>query len=236
MTELRIAILDAVPGKYWKEDGGITDGMKYRDLLLAADPAVANDIYYVAEGEWPDLGDYDAWLLTGSPCSVHDDFDWIRRLSDLLVDIDVRGGRLAACCFGHQLVAKTWGGDVGANEHGWLIGNFRLDLHTSHDWMVPGADNCRIYHFNRERVHRLPAGARAFARSEVYPDFAYTLGDNILCVQGHPEQPRRAIGNFLRATRHLLNDAEYERALRRIDAGEPDAALWGHWLANFLRG
>lgn len=237
MTRQRIAILDAVPKKFWKEDGGITDGMKFRELLSAHNPAAEYAIYYVAEDQWPaSLDAHDGWMLSGSPCSVNDDFDWIARLSDWIVGVAASGRPLAASCFGHQLVAKTYGGEVRANEDGWMVGNYRLDIHAEHAWMEPGVQRSVLYHFNRERVHRLPAGARSFAHSETYPDFAYTIGDNVLCIQGHPEQPLRAMNNFLRATRHLMSEAERQRARGRLDDGEPDAALWGRWLSNFLRG
>ena len=67
----------------------------------------------------------------------------------------------------------------------------------------------------------------------VYADYGYTLGDNIMCFQGHPEQPYRAMVNFLAAT-DSLSPQEHARAVRYIEAGEPDAQLWGEWIMRFL--
>ena len=229
--------MDAVPRIYWGDDEGFTDGEKFFDLLSAQNAPARIDTFYATENEFPaDVRDYDAYLVTGSPASVHDDFDWIEKLSRLIVEAERADRRLVASCFGHQLVAKTFGGEVGHNEGGWMIGNYRLAITRDYGWMTPAADATYLYHFNQERVTRLPDGAESFAQGEDYPDFAYTLGDNILCVQGHPEQPLRAMNNFLDTMIGRLDDAELEGARRRIHAGEPDADLWGRWMMQFLLG
>ena len=235
---MRIAILDAVPQKYWQDDEGFTDGEKFFDLLLPQLPGAGIDIFYSAEGELPrSVDDYDAYLVSGSPASVNDGDAWIARLAQFVVDADARGKRIVASCFGHQLVAKTWGGEVGDNEYGWYIGNYELAIDRRFDWMEPAVGMTSLYHFNQERVTRLPDGALSFADSPDYPDLGYVLGDNILCMQGHPEQPLRAMNNFLVAVAPELSDDALRLARERIDfGGPPDAAVWAQWMARFLRG
>ena len=231
----RIAILDAVPRVYWQDDNGITDAEKFIDLLQPLGTGVRIDVFYVAENEFPNRSDdYDGYLVTGSPASVHDDFDWIGRLCALLVEADNGGKRIFACCFGHQLIAKLFGGEVGGNEGGWLIGNYALEIRHGYEWMQPLTSVTSLYHFNQERVTRLPAAATGFADSEAYPDFAYTLGDNILCVQGHPEQPLRAMNNFLNSMTSDISAAERRLAREKIDYGEPDADVWAQWMKRFF--
>ncbi len=231
----RIAIMDAVPRIYWDDDEGFTDGEKFFDLLSAQDADVEIDTYLASEHEFPaNIDDYDAYLVTGSPASVHDDFDWIARLTELILAANERRKRILASCFGHQLVAKTFGGRVEHNEGGWAIGNYRLQITRDFAWMTPPADTTDLFHFNQERVTRLPPGAQSFAHAEEYPDFAYTLGDNILCFQGHPEQPLRAMNNFLDTMIGRLDDAHIERARRRIHDGRPDADIWGQWMIRFI--
>ena len=165
---------------------------------------------------------------------MHDGFDWIECLSALVADADSSGKRIFASCFGHQLVARIFGGEVGSNEQGWLIGNYALEIRREYEWMQPLAGITSLFHFNQERVTRLPAAAHSFADSEAYPDFAYTLGDNILCVQGHPEQPLRAMNNFLNSMTSDISTAERRLARRMIDNGEPDADIWGQWMMRFF--
>ena len=113
---VKVAILDAVPEIYWKDDLGITDSQKFIDLLQPLNNAAEFDVYYASKDEFPRrVGDYDAILVTGSPCSVHDQHGWIARLMELLRDADQLGLRIVGSCFGHQLVARTFGGEVGLN-------------------------------------------------------------------------------------------------------------------------
>lgn len=236
MTQpFRIAILDAVPKIYWDHDGGITDGKKFYDLLSAQADQVELDIFYTTEGHFPErVEDYDGYLIGGSPASVNDNLDWIARLADWIVRADSKNRRLIGSCFGHQLVAKTFGGEVDKNEHGWMIGNYPLQITHKFDWMEPGMIATGLYHFNQERVTRLPSAAISFADSDAYPDFAFTLGDNIMCLQGHPEQPLRAMNNFLATLEPRISKEEFMLAREMIDNGEPDAHIWGEWMMRFF--
>jgi GMP synthase-like glutamine amidotransferase len=233
---LRIAIMDAVPKIYWGHDEGITDAEKFHDLLQPLNPEAQIDVYYASEHEFPgSVDDYDGYMLTGSPSSVNDGFDWIDRLSDLIVAAESKNKRIVASCFGHQLVARTFGGSVGYNESGWVIGNYQLNILHEYEWMQPHVSTTALYHFNKERVTRLPDGAVSFAHSDEYEDYAYTLGDNIMCMQGHPEQPSRAMNNFLESVRPEMSADELKLARKMIDNGEPDADIWGRWMMRFFQ-
>ena len=232
---IRIAVIDAVPKIHWDDDEGITDGEKFVDLLAVQNTLAEFDIFYASEYQLPGLfDDYDGFMLSGSPVSVHDEFEWIKQLSEWIRGANDNNKRLIASCFGHQLVAKTFGGNVGKNEQGWMIGNYRLHIHRHCAWMQPRAGTTDMFHFNKERVTRLPERAISFADSDTYPDHAYTLGDNILCIQGHPEQPRRAMNNFMMAVDGIVPKDEKALARRMIDKGEPDTDLWGEWMMRFF--
>lgn len=231
---VRIAVLDSVERKYWASDEGRTDSQKFIDLLSPINPSAEFDVYFVTENQFPaSLKQYDCILLTGSPASVHDEFGWITKLSDLVRQADQLNKRIVASCFGHQLVAKTYGGKVGFNENGWMIGNYKLTISNHYDWMHSKEPETGLFHFNQERVTALPEAAISFASTEDYADYAYTLGDNFLCVQGHPEQPRSSMNNFLKSMENDLDQASLFKARDQIDDGEPDSQLWGEWMMDF---
>ncbi|MEM7564179.1 MAG: type 1 glutamine amidotransferase [Pseudomonadota bacterium] len=232
--QLRIAILDAVERVYWKDDEGISDSQKFAELLMPQNPAAVVDTYVATEHDFPsDIEDYDAYLITGSPSSVHDNDDWIKRLAQWIVDANDRNKRLIGSCFGHQLIAHTFGGSVEYNEDGWMIGVYDLQIVAQHDWMHPSVPTTGIYHFNQQRVTRLPDSATAFAHSERYPNFAYTIGKNIMSVQGHPEQPLRAMNNFLRCMTSI-DQQQRDQAQARIHLKAPDADVWAQWMMRFF--
>ena len=231
---IRIAILDSVPESYWADDLGITDAQKFIDLLQPLNASARFDVFFTSKNQFPEnIDDYDAILVTGSPCSVHDDHDWIRELIDLTRAAGSKNLRVIGSCFGHQLVARAYGGEVGFNENGWMIGNYPVQITNRYDWMQPVAATTGLYHFNQERVTRLPEGAEPFAHTEEYADYGFTLGDNIMCFQGHPEQPLRAMVNFLNTTDSLSPD-EHARATRYIHDGEPDSHIWAEWMMRFF--
>ena len=92
-----------------------------------------------------------------------------------------------------------------------------------------------LFHFNKERVTKLPKDAISFASSEDYPYYAYTIGDNILCLQGHPEQPKRAMYKFLEVTRPILSEKDIKKANTCIDIGKSDSSIWSKWIMDFFK-
>src|SRR5207237_7705290 len=53
----------------------------------------------------PDAADYDAVIITGSPQSVTDPSEWMRRAAAWARDAGERGTPVLGVCFGHQLLA-----------------------------------------------------------------------------------------------------------------------------------
>ena len=59
---------------------------KFVDLLAAQNPDAHFDIFYASEYQLPkSVDDYDGYMLSGSPVSANDDFDWIDDLSQFVV-------------------------------------------------------------------------------------------------------------------------------------------------------
>lgn len=233
---ISIAILDSVPKMHWNDDNGITDGEKFVSLLEPENASGKFDIFYVSEYQFPEnIESYDGYLLTGSPVSVHDKDEWIKMLSEFVGKVHKKNKPIVGVCFGHQLIAKHFGGVVESNEKGWMIGSFSLNIIKKLPWMKKKIMTTDLFHFNKERVTKLPKDAISFASSEDYPYYAYTIGDNILCLQGHPEQPKLAMYKFLEVTRPILSEKDIKKANTCIDIGKSDSSIWSKWIMDFFK-
>lgn len=240
--DFRIAILDAVPGNFSHVDEGYSDGQKFIDLLTG-NPANADfpvrfigHRYAVAEGEWPDdIAAYDGVLITGSPASVNDGEPWMNQLAEVICDCHARKQKLIGVCFGHQKIARSLGGEVKHNEHGWLIESVSLRVDQPQPWMTPGQQLTTILHFNQERVHKLPFGAASYLSTEQYPNFGFVIDNHIMTIQGHPEQPLASMKKFLReVARHSDNPEAMISAYQpKLEQNQPDADLWARWFLQF---
>ena len=84
---MKLGLLDTVPRSYWSTDLGITESEKFVDFLTPLMPDATLDQFFVAENEWPaKIDDYDAYLITGSPCSVNEEHEWIEKLQQFVRD------------------------------------------------------------------------------------------------------------------------------------------------------
>ena len=124
----------------------------------------AIDRFDVAAGELPaDPPAYDAYLITGSPAGVYDPLPWIEPLKDFLRAAKDR--KLVGICFGHQIMAEAFGGQVEKSAKGWGIGLQSYAIVRVEPWMdevatiaVPASHQDQVVDAAAEhRGHRLVA-------------------------------------------------------------------------------
>ena len=164
---MKLGILDTVPRDYWSTDLGITESEKFINFLQPVMTDATLDQFFVAEGEWPELDDYDAYLITGSPCSVNDEHPWIKKLHRFVRDSMESNKKLVGICFGHQLIANALGGTVERRSDGWLLGEKSFEIVEAQPWMTPPQKHCEIFHINHDHVTALPVNAKRIAYSEL---------------------------------------------------------------------
>ena len=206
-----------------------------RGLEVGGRPLQFRD-YDVQRGEYPDAaGDCDGYVITGSRDSVYDDVPWIHALEDYVRVLHAGRHKLVGICFGHQLVAQALEGETRAAAGGWAVGVHRSRLLRETPWMCgdPGDGEFALLSSHKDQVTRLPDGAELLATNDFCPYAAYTIGDHILCIQGHPEfvpDYSRALMDF---RRELLGEVTWERGVRSLQ--EPiHAGLVGRWMLSFL--
>lgn len=191
-------------------------------------------VYEVTRGELPDRLDHvDGWIVSGSRRSTYEDEQWIHDLEELVRRIVAERRRLVGICFGHQMTAQALGGLVEPAEVGWGVGIKAFDVVAPVPWMAP-VDEFTILMSHRDQVTRLPDGAEVVASADYCPVGAYRIGDDVFCVQGHPEFVPELSRILLDQRRSAIGPEVADAALATLD-DRLDSPQIVEWMAEFFR-
>jgi len=212
------------------------------DVLIEHALAVPEDqwdSFDCEHGVFPeDLDAYDAFVLTGSKHSVTEDEPWIHRLFQVLRDIHERRRRILGICFGHQAVAMAMGGKAEKSRMGWELGIknvFLTERSEAYQGLTDAPNPLRIYQTHQDEVTELPPGAEHLAFSERTPYEMFAIGDNVLCLQGHPEYDEDVMRDLLERWAERFPQERVREGLESLARPAHNAFLRS-WLAEYLRG
>ncbi|MFQ5419816.1 MAG: GMP synthase, partial [Anaerolineae bacterium] len=162
--------------------------LHFERLLTAVHAPFTYQAYEITRGEMPrDLDECDAYLITGSLQGVYDSDPWIADLSRFIRAAYQAGKKLVGICFGHQIIAHALGGRAEKSAKGWGLGQRQFALTAVKAWMTPGMSSCGLYFAHQDQVVKLPPGAERLGGDEFCPNTMFTIGDQVLGIQGHPE-------------------------------------------------
>ncbi len=233
---ISLGILDAVPVEFYPP-GEKSDPQKFVDMFAGIAAPLSFTTYKPTQGEFPAaLDECDAYLITGSPCSVYDTYPWIKDMENFIHHVYADGTPLVGICFGHQLIAQSLGGKVRLADDGWLLGLHEIEVRAEKRWMVGGASRHPLYFINQDQVVRLPPDVELLAGSDACPNAMYWADGRLLSLQAHPEQPLASMHTFteLLLDKYHIDPATADRARATMSAGKPHAALFAKWIVAFL--
>lgn len=125
-------------------------------------------------GHLPALQAFDGYILTGCRHGVYDDIPWKSDLQAFLRRARDSGTPLGGVCFGHQIMADTFGADVRKSDAGWVIGK---DTYAGQS----------AFAIHQDQVLSAPEGARSVAGSDRCPIGRIDYGFAAISIQYHPE-------------------------------------------------
>lgn len=133
----------------------------------------------IAEGgaPLPAPEDFDGLILSGSEFGVYDETPWMAPLRALLLATRAAGKPIFGICFGHQIMADTFGGRA-ERAHDPILGARRYTF---------GGRAVDVHVWHQDQVTAVPPGARVTGSADYCPVGALEYDFPAASVQFHPE-------------------------------------------------
>ncbi len=158
----------------------------------------------------PDTADFDTLLMMGGPMSVNEDdiYPYITKEERLVRDFITQGKRVLGVCLGAQIMAKALGSRVykGAQkEIGWYdiditeegLRDNRIARLATHPQTGDIGRKFKVFHWHGETFD-IPTGATRLASSALYPNQAFSYGENAYAFQFHIEVQKAMVFEWLK--------------------------------------
>jgi GMP synthase (glutamine-hydrolysing) len=160
-----------------------------------------------SEADFPPYEQLAGVLVTGSHTMVTERQPWSERVAQWLPSVVERGIPTLGVCYGHQLLAHAFGGEVGDNPNGTESGTKQVTLneHGQTDRLLGGLGTVlEVQESHTQSVLALPRGAKRLASNAWDMNQAFVINDCAWGVQFHPEIKLEMIRTYIEADRQEL--------------------------------
>ncbi|MDS1029810.1 glutamine amidotransferase [Bacillota bacterium LX-D] len=138
----------------------------------------------------PEYDTISGAIITGSHAMVTEEEEWSEYVAEWLPNIPSGSLPVLGICYGHQLLAHAFGGQVGYHPGGMEFGTVDIQLteEGQKDQLLGFLPNNFLGHVaHTQTVLKLPAGAKLLAQNEFESHHSFVVRGNIWGVQFHPE-------------------------------------------------
>jgi GMP synthase (glutamine-hydrolysing) len=158
---------------------------------------------------------YAGVLVTGSEAMVTDAAPWSLAAGRWLAQAAARPGcKILAVCYGHQLLARSLGGQVDYHPQGPEIGCLDICLRpgAAHPFLAGLPPRFPANLFHAQSVLDPPLAAARLAASQHDPHQILAYGPDVLGVQFHPEFSGAIAGTYIEFCAPPLAGKEFKAA------------------------
>jgi len=201
-------------------------GWMFSQLFQRQLPQLQTQRFSVIDGDYPGSDQqFDGWLITGSKADAFASVDWIDGLKDYLQQLNQQKQCLIGICFGHQLLAHMFGGQVARAPQGWGVGvmDYTTTQAVAEFGLSPGKP-LRLIASHQDQVLALPKGAVRLWCDSFCPNAAFMLDSHIIGIQGHPEFSKAYAAWIYRSRTEGIGE-RLEPALQSLTKPTDEAAV-----------
>ncbi len=214
----------------------------FERLFRKAGANWAIESFNTMRGEYPASFDgYDAVLLTGSHADSFSPDPWVVTLRAQVEQLLRNKKKLLGVCFGHQLIGLCLGAKVDRAPQGWGTGRMTYDWHAPHLPHAPraqepqGKAQISLLASHQDQVLELPPGATLLASNDFCPVAAYAVGEEVFCIQPHPEFVEDFSAYLLNKRRTLLGEEKHAASIQSLVHGH-DGLDVARMMVAFVEG
>ncbi|MAB00562.1 MAG: hypothetical protein CMN86_20020 [Stappia sp.] len=189
--------------------------------------------YFVCDNQFPEIKDYDGFVVTGSKRSVYEKEEWISELIRLTREVAETNKKYVGLCFGHQVIGEALGGKVTKSNEGYLIGVHEHSITKPAPWMDPVSNDFNILMLCQDQISLLPEKTVVHASSPRCPHGMISIDNRILGIQGHPEFTREYNQDVFQSRIERIGRERVEEAIISMQK-EVHTTLLSQWIKNFL--
>lgn len=161
----------------------------------------------------PNYNEISGAVITGSSSMVTEHHHWSEKTAEWLRDAIKQDFPILGICYGHQLLAYAFGGEVGKNPNGCEFGTVDIDFNENaiHDQLFRGLpQSIKVHVCHQQSVLKLPDNAVLLASSDKDPYQAIRIGDHVWGVQFHPEFDPQILQEYINYDRKPLSEEQQD--------------------------
>ena len=204
----------------------------FGNLIKQINPGVSINSIDVRTTQ-PTVIDADVYLITGSRHSVYEPLEWMPGLVEFLRQVLAAKKKIIGICFGHQLMAHFFGGQVTPAEQGWAVGVHASTVIHEHAWMSrEKLQSVALLSSHKDQVAKLPQDAQLYLTNDFCPLAGFTIRDQVITVQGHPEFCKEYARALMAVRQEVLGAETYQTGIDSLLVATHEMQMMS-WMLRF---
>ncbi|EXJ94826.1 hypothetical protein A1O1_03224 [Capronia coronata CBS 617.96] len=208
------------------------------EALLQRDPkqiAVTKWQVDQDDAEYPDIASIEAVLMTGSKHSAYLDVPWINKLvAYTQAAINTGRVKIIGICFGHQILGRAMGVEVGLNKAGWEAAVLPVKLSPAGQALFK-KHQLNLQFSHQDIVVECPQGVQNLGSTPRCAVQGMYVPGKLISLQGHPEFDETTVREILhrKLEQGAFDDQAFAEGMARVGR-EQDGPFVGQIFVRFL--